>query len=90
MALGAMSAAHQRGVLLPDQLSITGFDDPPGAQIVWPTLTTVRQPIREMGAAAADLLIARRAGSPGGSPERLLDFEICLRDSTAPPVGAAG
>ena len=90
MALGAMSAAHQRGVALPDALSISGFDDSSGAQVVWPTLTTVRQPIRQMGAAAADILIARRAGASDTAAERLLDFEICMRDSTAPPAGATG
>ena len=92
MALGGMSAAHRLGISLPEQLSIAGFDDTPVAQIVWPTLTTVRQPIREMGAAAADLLIARRAGlsSEGDASHRLLEFEICLRDSTAPPTSAGG
>lgn len=86
MALGVIAFAGRVGVSVPRDLSVVGFDDTPSAQIVWPQLTTVRQPIVEMAAAAADLLIsgeARRGAAAGAPPSRLLDFEIIVRDSTA-------
>jgi LacI family transcriptional regulator len=89
MALGVIAAAGRLGINVPQGLSVAGFDDTPGALVVWPQLTTVRQPIEEMAAAAADLLISGQArrvdGRPGPPPSRLLDFEIVWRDSVAPP-----
>lgn len=89
MALGVIAVAGRVGVSVPGDLSVAGFDDTPSAQIVWPQLTTVRQPIVEMAAAATDLLIsgeARRASIEGmPAPSRLLDFEIIVRASTASP-----
>jgi LacI family transcriptional regulator len=89
MALGVTMAAHRRGLNIPADLSIAGFDDIPAATTVWPRLTTVRQPIFEMAAAAADLLISGEAKTRDAAwpPRRLLDFEILIRDSTAPPLG---
>ena len=90
MALGVIAFAGRVGVSVPRDLSVVGFDDTPSAQIVWPRLTTVRQPIVEMAAAAADLLIsgeARRGAAAGTPPSRLLDFEIIVRDSAAPLRG---
>lgn len=88
MALGVIAVAGRVGVSVPRELSVAGFDDTPGAQIVWPQLTTVRQPIEEMAAAAADLLIsgqAREAANPGKTaPSRLLTFEIVSRESVEP------
>lgn len=57
MAVGAIHAARAEGLRVPEQLSVTGFDDAPLAQQVWPPLTTVRQPVEDMGAAAATRLI---------------------------------
>lgn len=87
MALGATMAAHRRGLDLPAQLSIAGVDDIPAAAAVWPRLTTVRQPIYEMAAAAVDLLTSGEASrrGPDWPPGRLLDFEVLARESTAPP-----
>jgi len=81
MALGVMSVANRLGLSVPADLSIAGFDDTPSARVVWPQLTTVRQPIFEMGAAAAELLIERRGRV--GEP-MLLEFEIVRRGSTGP------
>lgn len=77
LAAGVLAVAHARGIAVPDQLSVTGFDDAPLAQAVWPALTTVRQPVRELAAAAAALLL-------GDDPPReiVLDHEIIIRDST--------
>jgi LacI family transcriptional regulator len=93
MALGVIAVAGRVGVSVPQELSVVGFDDTPGAQIVWPQLTTVRQPIEEMAAAAADLLISGQAGSAGARtapvPSRLLEFEIVVRDSTTARADAS-
>ncbi|MET0269901.1 MAG: LacI family DNA-binding transcriptional regulator [Sphingomonas sp.] len=80
MAAGILFAAHRRGIRVPAQLSIAGFDDAPLAQIVWPPLTTVRQPVRALAAAAADLLL-----DPPADDRRQLGYEIICRDSVAPP-----
>jgi LacI family transcriptional regulator len=49
IAVGAMRAARSRGIRIPDELSIVGFDDSAYATVVHPALTTVRQPLAEMG-----------------------------------------
>lgn len=86
MALGVISVATRMGLHLPNDLSVAGFDDAPSAEVVWPPLTTVRQPIAEMASAAAQILISRQWRTENGSPyHRLLDFEIVTRDSTSAP-----
>jgi LacI family transcriptional regulator len=78
MAAGVLSVAHQRGLRVPGDLSIAGFDDTDLASLVWPGLTTMRQPIREMAERAADLLFA-------GSEDRIvLPSELVERASTGP------
>jgi LacI family transcriptional regulator len=82
MALGVMTAAARLGVPIPDQLSVAGFDDTPAGSIVWPQLTTVRQPLAAMAATAVDLLLERE---PAGEPASIiLDFEILRRGSVGP------
>ena len=75
MAMGAVVAAQRRGLNVPADLSVAGFDDSPLASLVWPQLTTVRQPVAEMGVAAVDRLVSRAPKAPGdlpaaGSPDR--------------------
>ena len=82
MALGALVAAARKGVPVPQQLSIAGFDDLPLSTIVWPQLATVRQPLAEMAAAAVDLLLERQLPEP--PPRILLDFQIVRRESIGP------
>ena len=87
MALGVLAVAHRRRLAVPTDLSVVGFDDTPAAMTSTPPLTTVRQPIFEMAAAAAEMLINGEcdpliAGEP---PSRLLPFDIVVRESTAPP-----
>lgn len=84
MALGVMAVANRLHIEIPDDLTLVGFDDSPSAQVVWPQLTTVRQPTSEMAAMAAEMLIDR-APNEGGSKGRLLDFELVVRESSAPP-----
>lgn len=58
MALGAMRAARERGLSIPNELSVVGFDDTPSSRSAWPPLTTVRQPLQELGAASVDLIVS--------------------------------
>lgn len=57
MALGVLVAAMRRGIAVPGDLSVVGFDDAPIARMSWPQLTTIHQPKEEMAAAAVDLLV---------------------------------
>lgn len=93
MAAAVVSMARKVGLSLPGQLSVAGFDDAPIATMVWPELTTVRQPVSEMARVAADLIIRlepRRNGWPDRIPRRLLKHELVVRSSTARVSGAAG
>lgn len=81
MAAGALATAHRLGVEVPRQLSIAGFDDTPFAPIVWPALTTVHQPVRELAEAAADLLLRMN----DTVERRQLPHSLVIRDTTAPP-----
>jgi LacI family transcriptional regulator len=86
MAAAAVSMARKFGLTLPGQLSVTGFDDAPVATMIWPELTTVRQPVAAMARIAADLIIRlepRRNGWPERVPRHLLAHELIIRGSTA-------
>lgn len=84
MALGVMAVANRMQLNVPRQLSVAGFDDSPIAQVVWPQLTTVRQPVEAMAEQAATMLINRlRDSSQPGSC--LLDFQVVERESTGRP-----
>jgi LacI family transcriptional regulator len=94
MALGVLAAAQALGLAVPGDLSIAGFDDSPASGLVWPALTTVRQPKAEMARAAVEMLIAARAGdadaAQGRAAEhRVLPHELVVRDSTAAPASRA-
>lgn len=85
MALGAMKAAYSKGIRVPDDVSIVGFDDIDSASHVTPSLTTVRQPKYEMGAEAVRLLTTR-LGHTGDHPVRIctLKSDLVIRQSTGP------
>ncbi|HEY0599720.1 LacI family DNA-binding transcriptional regulator [Brevundimonas sp.] len=86
MAIGVMKAARDAGLDVPRDLSIVGFDDLPMASRVWPNLTTVRLPIRDMGRMAAEKLTARSRGlDPATLPQAEVDPSLVVRDSTAAP-----
>ncbi len=83
LAAGAMVQARKMGLKVPDDLSITGFDDIEIAEIVTPTLTTVHVPHRKMGKGAAQMLVALRNGqNPDQSTE--LEAVTILRESLGP------
>ncbi len=79
MAAGALAVAHRMNISVPGQLSVAGFGDDELASYVWPSLTTIRQPIREIGFQAADLLLASADAPP---EQREIAFELIVRDST--------
>lgn len=85
-AIGVMASAYARGLTVPDDVSIVGIDDAPIASSFWPKLTTVRQPVVELGQVATEMLI-REVESPGERRSELLDCEIIVRESAAPPAG---
>lgn len=86
MAIGVMKAARDAGLRVPEDLSIVGFDDLPMASRVWPNLTTIRLPIRDMGRMAAEKLTARSRGlDPATLVQPEVDPSLVVRDSTAPP-----
>lgn len=80
-AAGCMVACSQAGLAVPHDVSVCGFDDSWIARSVWPYLTTIYQPIEEMGYAAAMDLLRR---DPGPDGLTTLDFHLVERDSTAP------
>jgi LacI family transcriptional regulator len=79
MAAGALAAAHEADIAVPQQLSIVGFDDSDLARAVWPPLTTIRQPVRDLAYVAADLML-----SPGAERQVTLDHELIVRATTGP------
>ncbi|WBO21508.1 LacI family DNA-binding transcriptional regulator [Sphingomonas abietis] len=87
MALGVSAAAARRGIAVPGQLSIAGFDDGPTARVAWPPITTIRQPVGEMAAAAVDILIDPSYRDAPTDPRfrRELPYELIVRGSTAAP-----
>lgn len=85
MAFGVMEVARERGLRLPGDLSIIGFDDIPQAAHVHPALTTVRQPLEEMGRSAARLLL-KYIAQPNAEVERIeLPTEFVIRESCQAP-----
>jgi LacI family transcriptional regulator len=81
MAVGAIAALEDAGLRVPWDVSVTGFDDLPLASQHRPPLTTVHQPIREVGRHAAALLLERMAGKPARS--KLLQTHLIVRASSA-------
>jgi DNA-binding LacI/PurR family transcriptional regulator len=84
-ALGIYEAARQLGVRIPQDLSVVGFDDLSFTQWSGPPMTTVRQPLVQMGAAAADLVLELASGRQPDSNRIELATTLIIRQSTAPP-----
>jgi LacI family transcriptional regulator len=83
MAAGVLMAAHQLNIKIPEELSVAGFDDTPVAHQIWPSLTTIRQPIRQMAKRATDLLLKQLKGSDQITSS-MLNSTIVSRDSIGP------
>jgi DNA-binding LacI/PurR family transcriptional regulator len=81
LAKGAISALNEAGLKVPQDISIIGYDDIPEAEFDDPPLTTIRQPMQEVGKAAASLLI-KLVEDPNASPQQILfDTELISRSS---------
>ena len=86
MAAGVVYAARERGITVPDDLSVIGFDDTPIAAHIWPPLTTVRWPIVSMARAAARKLVGDVVGGDAAEPQPAeLPSMLVRRASVAPP-----
>ena len=80
-----MRTARDRGLRIPEDLSIVGFDDSEQAEIVSPALTTVRQPLAEMGRMAVSLLLRLLENQRVDALRIQLATKLVVRESTAPP-----
>lgn len=91
IACGCIEALGERGLRVPDDISIAGFDDTLTARMTIPPLTTVRQPFRRMGRRAVELLLAQICGEPGAEPggdaprTEIFEAELVVRGSVGPP-----
>jgi LacI family transcriptional regulator len=90
MAAAAISVAHRRGLDVPRDLSVVGFDDTASATTVWPELTTVRQPVAAMAATAIELLERsmrrRKEGEPRIVIDHIVPHLLVRRDSVSSPA----
>lgn len=84
MAIGAIRAARSAGLDVPRDVSVVGFDDSPLVAFLDPPLTTVRQPVSQMGNTAVSALVDAIGGDPVASREYLFAPELVLRGSTGP------
>ncbi|MCP8898029.1 LacI family DNA-binding transcriptional regulator [Gilvimarinus xylanilyticus] len=82
MAAGVIIEAHHRGLAMPAELSVAGFDDTPVAHQIYPSLTTVSQPITEMASKAAELLVKQLQGKAVQMPAAIMSCRVIVRDST--------
>ena len=84
MAMGVLTAAHEKNIQVPGDLSVCGFDDTPMARFAWPPLTTLRQPIKQVARLATELLIKRIKEGDDAEITYRLHSELVRRDSTGP------
>ena len=84
-AIGAIHAAHDLGLSVPQDLSIIGFDDIPSAAFVLPRLTTIAQPIRQLGRSAVARLHRLMSNDQSAEIETVPDLRLIHRETTAPP-----
>jgi LacI family transcriptional regulator len=84
-AIGAIRAFMDHGLRVPDDISVVGFDDIQGASYHNPSLTTIRQPLQQMGVVAARILLQRIRGEGTFSDSVPIMPELVIRESTCPP-----
>ncbi|HET8555398.1 MAG TPA: LacI family DNA-binding transcriptional regulator [Rhodanobacteraceae bacterium] len=88
MAAATISVAHRRGLAVPDDLSVVGYDDTSVATTVWPELTTIRQPIASMADSAMDILLRSIRGKEKDVQmvvDHVVPHQLVRRDSAVPP-----
>jgi LacI family transcriptional regulator len=84
MAFGAMQAAAELGLAVPADVSVAGFDDVPASSAVTPALTTIRQPLEDIGTRAIEELVAAIGGRACTASRIELPTRLVVRDSTGP------
>ena len=89
MAFGAIDAVSSRGMRVPDDVSVIGFDDIPTASSVFPKLTTMRQPFVDMAARAVSEVVGIIQGAEIGAARIAFPTEIIVRNSTGPAPGTS-
>ena len=85
MATGAIGALQRAGHRVPEDISVVGFDDIPQAAAIFPALTTIAQPIAEMGTIGVRLLLDRIARRDAPYQRVRLSTRLVVRESTGPP-----
>jgi len=85
MAIGAIKELQRNGLKVPNDVSVIGFDDIPLASLVTPSLTTIAQPLYEMGVEAMNLLMRLMEKKGASRRKILLDTQLVIRDSTSKP-----
>ena len=88
-AIGAIRALQEHGLRVPQDVSVMGFDDIPGAAFHMPSLTTVRQPLNRMGQVAAQSLLERIEGKKEYPSEIAIEPELVVRESTSKASGSS-
>jgi LacI family transcriptional regulator len=89
IAFGALRAARDRGLRVPEDLSVVGFDDIEPSTLVTPALTTVHQPLGEIGRTAVNVLVRLLDRRASDTPHIELATRLVVRESTAPPRRSA-
>ncbi len=89
MAAGVIVAAYRNNIKVPEEISVIGFDDSELAARIWPTLSTIRQPLIKYGEQAVEYLVNRAGNKSKNDNDKpswtdLLDYEFILRESTGP------
>jgi LacI family transcriptional regulator len=90
MGMGVMDAIRNRGMRIPDDISVIGFDNIPQSAVVHPPLTTVQQPLEQMGRVAAQMLLGILKDPEREAGRIELPTELIVRESAAPPKDRAG
>jgi DNA-binding LacI/PurR family transcriptional regulator len=88
MTLGAIQAAHDAGVRIPDDLAIVGIDNPYWAEFVAPPITSVAQPVAAMAREAIGMLLTRLTRGSGPPHKSLHSMQLIVRESSGPPLTA--
>ena len=82
MAAGAMFALHRAGLDIPSAISVTGFDDTPMSEIIWPPLTTIRQPIQYFAERAVHMLFESQGEHEADVHYETIEHQLIVREST--------
>lgn len=90
MAAGIIKIAHEKGLDVPGDLSIAGFDDVPLASRIWPALTTIHQPVEEMAVRATAILLRQMRGEDSNEIEHTIESTLVIRSSTGPVTAKSG